>query len=252
MMLHHIQPIQRCCLAVLVFALLLFFTSAEVFSANDQNPDHLTAKDIIKHMKDAYAASDTYKDEGIVRSVFIDANGSRTVRKEFKTAFVRPDRFRFEFLEKKTTLWGNDSHYIVYRNGRDIQVSWNIGQEMVSKIKTLGEALAAGTGISSGAARTVPTMLMPKESRFRNAIVYYTPQRIDDESFEGVDCYVISDPDDYRNLTLWVGKKDFLLRKIYREQEFKDFLGQETTVYRPENNGVVSDRMLGFDSPGGN
>jgi hypothetical protein len=122
---------------------------------------------------------------------------------------------------------------------------------MVSKIDTLSEALAIAAGISSGAARTVPTMLDPSESQFRNALTYYNPRRIEDTFIDGVECFQISDPADYRRLTLWIGKKGFLLRKIFREQDFNDFQLEETTAYEPTINGVIQDKMLEFNAPSG-
>lgn len=207
----------------------------------------LTADDIIRRMAQVYAESKSYTDRGVVISVFISEDGTRTIEKPFKTFFVRPDRFRFEYREKKTI--GQSSHYIAYKNGEDVKVYWNIGPEMVGKIKTLSEALSAAAGISSGSARTVPTMLIPGDSEFRNAIIYYEPLRIEDAVFDGVNCFRISDRADYRRLTLWIGKEDFLLRKMYQEQDFNDFKLQETTTYDPTINGAVTNRMLEFDSP---
>lgn len=237
-------------LLLIGFALLLSVSPVPTAKAEEAHLDKLTADDIIRRMAQVYATSESYSDRGSVISVFISTDGTRTVEKPFKTAFVRPDRFRFEYIEKKTL--GKNSQYIAYKNGNDIKVYWNIGPEMVSKIQTLSEALAAAAGISSGAARTVPTMLIPTESEFRNAIIFYDPQRIDDVVVNGIDCFQISDPAEYRRLTLWIGKKDFLLRKIYREQKFDDFRLQETTTYKPIINGAIKDKMLEFNSPQGN
>ena len=232
---------------LMISALVSTITPIRSAIAKKTAPDNLTADDIIRQMAKVYAASRSYSDEGIFTSVFISTERTRTIEKLFKTAFIRPDRFRFEYREKNNP--GGNSHYIVYKNGEDIKVYWNIGPEMASKITTLSEALAAAAGISSGTARNVPTMLIPAESQFRNAITFYDPQRIEDEDFDGVDCFRISDPADYRRLNLWIGKKDFLLRKMYREQNYDDFSARETTTYKPIINGVIKDNMLEFNSP---
>ena len=83
------------------------------------------------------------------------------------------------------------------------------------------EALATAAGISGGSARTVPTLLLPEESRFRNPILLYSPKRTEDEVIDGLDCYRIEDPSDYRNLTLWIDKEKFLLLKIYTMKRVK-------------------------------
>jgi len=61
----------------------------------------LSASEIIERMKNTYANSKTYSDSGVVEVIFIgDVN--QTVEKPFTTAFIRPNRFRYEFKEKKT------------------------------------------------------------------------------------------------------------------------------------------------------
>jgi hypothetical protein len=49
--------------------------------------------------------------------------------------------------------------------------------------------------------------------------------------------------------TLWIEKETFLLRKVYREQEFEDFRGQVTTTYKPVLDGEATERMLELDAP---
>lgn len=247
-------------LFLVIFVFLFSISSPDTAKAEEIHLDKITAADIIRRMAQTYGSSESYIDEGLVKSVFISKDGTRTIEKPFRTAFVRPDRFRFEFREKEKRgilsrfidfKGGGNPHYIAFKDGKNAKVYWNIGPKIASKINTLSEALAAATGISSGAARSVPTMLIPSESQFRNAIIYYNPQRIEDAVIDGVDCFQISDPTDYRRLTLWIGKKDFLLRKIFREQAFSDFESEETTTYEPTINSVVQDKMLEFNAPSG-
>ncbi|MGH7731561.1 MAG: hypothetical protein ACRENJ_09980 [Candidatus Eiseniibacteriota bacterium] len=46
-------------------------------------------------MAKAYGECTSYYDSGVVRLVFVTADGNFTEEKPFTTAFVRPDRFRF-------------------------------------------------------------------------------------------------------------------------------------------------------------
>ena len=125
---------------------------------------------------------------------------------------------------------------------------WDLNEE-VRQIKTIGDALATGAGISGGSARTVPTLLLPAESRFTNAILLYSPKRTVDEVIDGVDCYRIEDPNDYRDLTLWIDREEFLLRKIYTYRDLQDSKAEITTAYTPVLNGEVTEKMLEFGSP---
>src|SRR5262245_14319430 len=76
--------------------------------ADEPKPDALKAQDVLDRMAKVYASCKSYGDTGIVTTVFVEATGNRTVEKPFKTAFVRPDRFRFEYAEK---LGGQEVRY---------------------------------------------------------------------------------------------------------------------------------------------
>ncbi|SHO50104.1 hypothetical protein [Desulfopila aestuarii] len=226
---------------IYIFALcgILALPTANTAIAND-----LTANEILSRMKKVYANAQTYQDKGLVKIVIRFPERVHTVKKPFATAFNRPSRFRFEF--KNIEPFVKTSTFIAYQNGQDIRAHWDL-DEGVSQIKTIGDALATAAGISGGSARTVPTLLLQEESRFRNAILLYSPRRTADEVIDGIDCYQIEDPNDYRDLTLWIDKKEFLLRKIYQYQDLQNSKNEATTTYNPILNGVVTEKMLEFD-----
>src|SRR5262245_30622258 len=91
-----------CCLITAVVVLPV--------SADEPNPEGLKAQDVLDRMAKAYAGCKSYRDSGVVKTVFIEATGNRTVEKPFTTAFVRPDRFRFEYKEE---AGGQERRYIV-------------------------------------------------------------------------------------------------------------------------------------------
>lgn len=221
---------------------LLAFPMANTAIAND-----LTAEEILSRMKKVYANARTYQDKGLVKVVIRFPEKTHTVKKPFTTAFIRPDRFRYEYKEIKSLV--TTSKFVAHLNGQDLNVYWDL-DEGASQIETIGDALAAAAGISAGSARTVPTMLLPNKSRFRNAILFFSsPKRAVDAVIDGINCYQIEDPNDYRDLTVWVDKEDFLLRKMYVEKDLKDSRAETTTTYKPILNGEVTDKMLEFDPP---
>jgi outer membrane lipoprotein-sorting protein len=228
------------------FAVLLYFTPLPAISAEIQHQDGLTVNDIIKLMREEYAMSKSYSDSGVVKIVLISSDGRRTVKKPFTTAFIRPDRFRFEYREK--TQFNREHRFIVYRRGKDLQTYWDIENDL--KLDSLDKAIGAATGISGGSAITVPAMLLPSEIKWRRAIRFNNPKRIDDGIFNNVSCFRIQDQIFGSHVIFWIDKEKFLLLKIYRESEYEDFQTQETTTYRPIKNGKVSDMMLEFNPPG--
>ena len=126
------------------FAILLFFTLPGTAASEQLHPDGLTAEDIIQRMAEAYAKSMPYNDSGVVKTVFISTDSRRTVKKPFTTAFIRPDRFRVEFREKK---YGNREYrYIVYRDGKDVQTYWDVDNG-IRKAESLDTAVARAAGV---------------------------------------------------------------------------------------------------------
>ena len=79
---------------LIVFTVLSAMALSKTGAAGQLHLDGLSAKDIIKHMNHAYGTSNSYSDSGVVQIVFINVDGRRTVEKSFKTAFIRPNRFR--------------------------------------------------------------------------------------------------------------------------------------------------------------
>jgi len=229
-----------CCFAVVV-TLLAQPAGAE----NSPERDSLAATDIIKRMKSAYADSRSYFDTGMVKEVFIDASGERIVEKPFTTAFVRPDRFRYEFRE--TPKFQSERRFVIHKNGKELRVHWDVKHDL--ELNDLDRAIAAATGVSSESAITVPGMLLPKEITWRRAIRFRIPTRIDDEIFGNIDCYRILDRVGGGLVTFWIGKQDLLLRKTYLEKSFDDFRVQRTTTYKPEMNTAIDAKLLEFDPP---
>jgi len=103
---------------LIALAVLLALPLQRTVLAEELDQDRLSAKDIIERMTEEYAKSRAYSNSGVVKIVFVDSDGKRTVEKPFTTAFIRSDRFRFEYREKKR---GNrESRFIVYRKGKDV------------------------------------------------------------------------------------------------------------------------------------
>src|SRR5882672_2574145 len=112
------RPIPLLFTWVLCFVFEAWFS--QTGSADEPKQDALTAKQIFDRMAKTYAECKSYRDSGVVKTVFIQADGKRTVEKPFTTAFVRPDRFRFEYREKRGG--GREPHYVVWRQGEEVQV----------------------------------------------------------------------------------------------------------------------------------
>lgn len=211
-------------------------------TADEPKPDQLTAKQIVERMAEEYAKCKSYRDSGVVKTVFIRPDRQRTVEKPFTTAFVRPGRFRFEYKDDK------ERRYIVWRNGKDVQTWWDIIPG-IEKEASLDLALAGATGVSSGSAHTVPALLIPNEVSGRRLTGITEAKRIEDTKLDKVDCFRIQGPYAGSPVTIWVEKETFLVRRIDSQKTFDDFRTEETTTYEPVIDGEISDEMLEFNPP---
>ena len=229
------------------FVVLLLIFSQRSGAAGPNRADGLTASDIISRMREAYATSTSYSDSGLVKEVYIRTSGTRTIEKPFTTAFIRPDRFRFEFTEKMRGDGGR--RFVIYRNGEDLRVYWDVDKNL--EPESIDRAVAAATGVSGESAVTVPAMLLPKEIKWRRAIRFNKPDRIEDDTLGDVDCFRIHDYIGGNPVTWWIDKAEFLLRKVHHEMDFDDFRALRTTTYKPVLNGDVTGPMLEFKAPGG-
>jgi outer membrane lipoprotein-sorting protein len=240
-------------LRVLIVAAGCLFAGAfePPLGAEEPKPEMLEAQDVLERMASAYAGCRSYRDSGVVTTVFISTGGTqmsqrRTVVKPFTTAFVRPDRFRFEYRH------GDDEDqeiaYIVWRKGREVLTWWYVGRG-VEKSKSLNLALAGATGVSGGAAHNVPVLLLPKEVSGWRATDMADAKRIEDGKLGEAECFRIEGRYVEGPETYWIDKKTYLIRRIDERNTFDTFRTEETITYDPVIDEAVADEQLEFRPP---
>src|SRR5512137_1163163 len=104
----------------LMLALTLAGVALPGFGAEKEFADSLTAQQILDKAATTYATCKSYRDSGVVTNDFGPRSaGDRFPRhvdvKPFRTAFVRPDQFRFEYDNP-----GSEKPYIVWAKGSDV------------------------------------------------------------------------------------------------------------------------------------
>lgn len=114
----------------------------------------------------AYLSTPTYSDTGtaVSRLTLHKTGLSETTTQTFRTAFVRPHRFRFEFQEQRGRHAQRD-RCIVHADGSEFR-SWWHSDPRVERHESLLMALAGPTGATSGTALRVPLLLIA--NRFAN------------------------------------------------------------------------------------
>ncbi len=91
-------------IATIVRVIAVALLGAALGSAADQ-PDPTA---LVGAMRQLYAESRSYRDKGVVEVDYLDDDGLRHGgdRRPFSTAFLRPDRFRFEFKDESGVYGG--------------------------------------------------------------------------------------------------------------------------------------------------
>lgn len=237
----------------------------------------MTPEQILASLEKVYAECPTYRDTGqvVTRFTYFDhKKPPRRVVKPFETAFVRPDLFRFEFRDR---LWegGEWSRYIISAQASHARTWWDV--DPIMRLGSLDMALSAATGVSSGSAHTVPSLLMREPfgptwlTRLREVT------SLGDEVLDGATCSRLStvfvpypmDPaeeemvqKEHKRVTgrpmerpteapqiLWIDRETHLIRRIDYQTRWKAFQTDTTTTYEPAMGVPITDHDLRFDPP---
>jgi hypothetical protein len=226
----------------------------------------MSPEQILAAMAEVYAECGSYRDRGQVVTRFIHDSNPFTTAQRFVTAFVRPDRFRFEYREE-------DRRYIVWTDGEVVRTWWDVGRRL-DEPTSLGLALAGATGVSSGSAHTVPSLLMAPELgewrlSYLEEVISLGDVRLDD-----ITCYRLQgwDPPSEANpsadeeflrltgqpperevagpLTLWIDRGTFLLRRIEEQVQYETYRTETITTYEPAMGIRIGEGEVRFDPPG--
>ena len=221
-------------------------TFGSVVSGDEPAKKDLSSREILDRLAKAYAGCESYRDSGEVSITFIENGNRRLDIRPFKTAFIRPDRFRYEYVA--TNPANKTSRYLIWRNKDEVQSWWDITPG-VKKPESLALAVASATGVSGGSAHTVPTMLMPKELGGARLSDFPNLKRGEDDKLDGIECYRIEGVVFKAPTTYWIEKKTFLLRKIAATTDFGTFQTEQTTSYKPTFGEKIPEDALVFDPP---
>jgi len=215
----------------------------------------------MKRLGDTYSGCKTYRDTGIKTTEF-KRDQPFTTKTTFSTAFVRVQRFRFEY--NKTQSGGRATEIvmglmsmavrdrmIVCLDETGIHSWWGLSGTIETH-PNLMMALGKATGVSGGTAQTVPALLMPFLVAMGANIVTTAENltRIEDAEQDGAKCFRIQSKVDYREPeTYWIDRQSFLLRRIDGTMKVQDFSTVDTTIYQPEINVEITPEQLAFNPP---
>lgn len=174
----------------------------------------------MKRMADVYAACSSYRDTGDDVSVFIDdgSRNRRTRSRPFRTLFVRPRLFRFEFRNRDIGPEVDWPIHVIWRTG-EATYTYGSRANYRERTKSLGMAVAGATGVSGGTAHTVPRLLMGAEiGGF--CITDLLDLRVEgEEEVDGHACHRLTGRRPRgQDQTVWIDSQHFLIRRLYDSQ----------------------------------
>jgi hypothetical protein len=215
---------------------------------------------IIDRMARVYANCNSYRDSGVVTTLYLTDTGNRTTAKPFTTAFVRSDRFRFEC---KQDLGGKTPYRsIIWSNWKDIKPWWNFWSNRfeiqtwqdvkpgIEKPTSLDSALV----LAGHSAENIPKQLLHGEVWFPRLTQITETKLAEDDKLGKVECFLIEGMWADRPITLWIDKKSYLVRRTDERYEVKEANGKAfrvemTTTYDPIIDEKIADKLLEFDPP---
>jgi outer membrane lipoprotein-sorting protein len=162
--------------------------------------------EMFHRVQDAYASLSSYSDEGKTVST---VNGGMTLTMTFTTKLARPDLYRIEW-EQRTTFIAKGG--VVWSAGHGDFII--LGNSVARKEANRKLALASATGVSFGAAATIPLTFFKVD--FPGSLLNSKNEKQQaDEKLGTVECYVFSNElTNGTTRTLWIGKKDLLIHQL--------------------------------------
>jgi RNA polymerase sigma factor (sigma-70 family) len=185
---------------------LLAGGAATMAISQTSNGNKLTAQEIFQKAQDAYAALSSYGDEG---KTVATVNG-RTLTTTFTIKLARPNLYRIEWKQEVFPGYANEGSVWSAGNGNFLKMGNGAAHDEESRESALGGA----TGISGGAAATIPGTFFKMNWGNQLGGSIADKKQQPDEKVGNVDCYVFTSELKGTTTTLWIGKKDFLIHQM--------------------------------------
>jgi VWFA-related protein len=224
----------------------LLFTCLLVFSGVAVQAQQPTAPEILKKSAAVYSSCRTYSDEGTANLKPIGlpfaVPGMQT---HFQTAFVGPERFRFEVKGP-----GKIGTWIVWTNGDEIRTSGEPGT-LFDTFKSLDAALLQLGFTSGGSSLTVPQLLLAKYLRADDLFsLISNPTFTGEEKIDGHKAFRIEATIWDEPIKIWIDRAEYLILKVSRTTGLGT-RGQEITIqYKPKINvDIAPERLVAPPAP---
>ena len=173
------------------------------------------ADELLKKVAQKYQTMKTYRADGTIRMDADSAGRKLQIETSFTMLLKKPNLYLISWKQtgivpQSGTVWSDGTQPYLYMAATNAY----------GKMESDEMALAGATGISGGAAFTIPSMFLPVFTKPAELSRLKDPQIKESEAVEGDDCYVIagSSPLSAKE-TFWISKESHLIRKYQRSLE---------------------------------
>jgi hypothetical protein len=217
---------------------------------------------LARKVEKLYSSCKTYRDAGELNRVIRDAHGQEQGIGESKpckitTAFVRPDKFRFEFDED---LRGKLTRHLIWMGDGKVKTWWDI-RPGVQTPKSLEMALGAAAGVTQSTSVTIPPLLLPALLNRPNALSKGPGKLslLEGEAIGPHACRRLRRQHEALNFqtkkkfdvvdTFWIDAKTFAIRRVVQEMQLEEFRAVGTLDLEPEFDVELPIAAIAFDPP---
>jgi len=194
--------------------------------------EKLSPGEIIRRAQERYASLTSYSDEGRT----VAALNGMTITTAFTIRLARPNLYRIKWEQSVNSDYANKGAVWSAGQGDFLRIGSEAKQQANQEL-----ALASATGISGGAAATVPSTFFKLKWGDQLGSTVLGEKQQPDQKVGDVDCYVFTGNSKGWTRTLWIGKRDFLihqLRTVTSAEAMKTALAEAV-----KRNPAMSDRL---------
>lgn len=215
---------------------LTFVDASKSFHPSKESDS--AAQAILDAMGEAYRNCASYRDEGMEVTYSKKGGEEWTDTETFRTAFFRPDRFRFELHDDAGTQ--EEEVEIIHSDEKGVR-NWNApGAPGVSPGESLEMAFASPSPV-----RLVPSLLIGEKDHFLLRLVELEAPV--EETIDEVLCHRLDGKDcNGDNVSVWIEKDSSLLRKFATTNEIEGYRHETINTWKPEVNTELSEEELAF------
>lgn len=228
--------------------------------ADDVNAGALA---LARKVEAVYGSCKTYRDSGHAEQVLRGlpeqpkaAAGEPRPRK-ITTAFVRPDRFRFEFDGERA---GKPVRHLIWTDGPAVKTWWDV-RPGVGTPESLKFALGAAAGVTESSSMTIPPLLLPGPLKRPHPLSEGpgSLSLLEDEAIGPHACrrlrrrYEAVNFQTRKNFevvdTFWIDAKTSAIRRVVKEMQLDEGRSVGTLELEPEFDAEIPLAELAFDPP---